>query len=165
MKNEWRNGHESEIEADRAPGRAFGADRPAGRILVVDDDIQMRDVICRYLQRHRFDVAPAENGQKALDLFRRVSWDLVVTDLEMPVMGGLALLNRIRELDGRIPVVIITGQDRTRVERLAPAAMAGAVLYKPFDLAILVKTVRQLIAPHRRRTDSLRRASSDPTLP
>lgn len=81
MKNEWGNGHESEIEAERAPGRAFGADRTDGRILVVDDDIQMRDVICRYLQRHRFDVAPAENGQKALDLFRRVSWDLVVTDL------------------------------------------------------------------------------------
>ncbi|MFZ0133181.1 MAG: response regulator [Desulfobacterales bacterium] len=102
------------------------------------------------------DVAAAENGQAALDLFQRRPFDLVVTDLQMPVMNGLKLMAGIKHESRHTPVVLMTGMNTPEVARFARAA--AAILYKPFGFDKLKKTVEQIFKFEER--DTARRAHS-----
>ena len=85
------------------------------RVLAVDDNAELRRLISLYLRRHGYEVSLAENGLQAWRMFRRAPYDLVITDLQMPVMDGAALLARIKALSPETPVVIVTGAIETAV--------------------------------------------------
>ena len=117
------------------------------RVLAVDDNPELRHLIALYLQRHGYEVALAENGHQAWQMFRRAPYDLVITDLQMPVMNGAALMARIKTLAPETPVVIVTGEIETAVRDMVDGhGPAQAVLAKPFDFDTLLKTVAALIA-------------------
>jgi len=78
------------------------------RILVVDDEPVQRELISGFLKKQAFDVVAAETGQKALELFRQDSIDLILTDQKMPHMSGLDLLQAVRAINPEIPVILIT---------------------------------------------------------
>ena len=78
------------------------------RDLVVDDSSIARDLIAEILESAGFDVATASDGREALERLRHFEADLVVSDVEMPVLGGFELLERIRAQSESLPVVMLT---------------------------------------------------------
>jgi DNA-binding NtrC family response regulator len=118
----------------------------AGRILVVDDEQMLRRVIRRGLVRAGFQVIEAENGVAALEQLRRERFDLVVSDVQMPVMDGVRLLEAISAAHAAVPVVLISGslEVRDKVE----ACRLGAIdfLKKPFNLTDLQQIARRAVS-------------------
>src|ERR1700704_6112526 len=95
--------------------------RPGGgsmaKILVIDDEQGIRDLLDTLLRRKGYDVVLAESGRKGLELFRRERPDVVVLDLKMPGMDGLAVLQQVRSLDPALPVIILTGAGTPETEQ------------------------------------------------
>lgn len=114
------------------------------RVLVVDDDRQMLILLAQYMSRLGYEVDLAADGREAFDLFRTGRFGLVVTDLQMPVLDGRALLEKIKSLSHRTPVVVITGQSAKQVERDGGVTRAAAILHKPFELGELEDTLHRV---------------------
>lgn len=131
------------------------ADRP-GRILVVDDELPLRE-LCRYsLTSAGHDVTLAESGEQALDLFSPGAFDLVLTDLMMPGMSGLDLLGRVLEADANVACVMITGS--ATIDTAVKAIKLGAFNYvsKPFTADELVALAEQALEVRRLRQEAAR---------
>ncbi|MBD3316857.1 MAG: response regulator, partial [Chitinivibrionales bacterium] len=94
------------------------------RILVVDDDTSMLGAITEVLKRSNYELDACSNGADALVAFKSKPFDLVVSDVKMPGMSGLELLEKIRGLDTEVPFVIITafGDVKTAVEAMKKGA-------------------------------------------
>jgi two-component system, NtrC family, response regulator AtoC len=120
------------------------------RILVVDDDPRLIELMSDFLKTlpNPPSVTVAENGQVALDAVKQERPDLVLLDLNMPVMNGLDALKHIRALDPSLPVVLVSGADcRTASEGLHTGVFA--YIPKPFDLRYMAHLVGLAL-----RTDS-----------
>ncbi|MBI3862850.1 MAG: response regulator [Planctomycetia bacterium] len=121
-------------------------------VLVVDDSGVDRILAGRLLERNSsWTVAYAGNGKEAIEQFRQQLPDLVVTDLQMPEMNGLELVERIRELHPGVPVVLMTGYGSEEIAR--EAIQRGAASYVPKQelAADLADTVGRLLATTRCR--------------
>ncbi|PFG96344.1 DNA-binding response OmpR family regulator [Saccharopolyspora erythraea NRRL 2338] len=116
----------------------------AARVLVVDDDTSVRDVVRRYLQRAGYAVELAGDGETALRLHAERKPDLVVLDLMLPGVGGLEVCRRLRER-GEVPVVMLTalGEESDRVVGLEQGADDYVV--KPFSPRELVLRVASIL--------------------
>jgi CheY-like chemotaxis protein len=121
---------------------------PAGRrrVLIVDDDPDMADTCARILRRSGHDCLTATSGRTALVLLRSHRPDLILADLRMPEMDGLALLTHVRRLAPRIPVIIVTAYGSAETARLAREAGAAAYLAKPFGVGELRDAVARALA-------------------
>ncbi len=102
-------------------------------ILVVDDDILVRKVLKKYISGLGYLVDTAEDGRGALDMLRSFSYDLVLTDLQMPRLGGIELLKEMFREYPDIPKIVLTGQGTN--DDIIAALKSGAYdfLYKPID--------------------------------
>lgn len=114
------------------------------KILVVDDEQNMRIALYEALSRSGHQVTLAENGRLALELIEQQPPDLVVTDIRMPEMDGIEMLQQIKARAPQLPVVIITGY--ATVETAVEAMKQGAVDYilKPFPVEVIDETVRKV---------------------
>lgn len=81
----------------------------SARVLVVDDEVEVRVLLSRRLQRLGYIVEEAGNGAEALDLVNKAAPDVVVTDMAMPCLDGLGLLKALRSIDSDLPVIVLTG--------------------------------------------------------
>ncbi|MBE0569731.1 MAG: sigma-54-dependent Fis family transcriptional regulator [Deltaproteobacteria bacterium] len=115
-------------------------------ILVVDDDPQMRSALKEAIHRIGHGAEVCENGLEALGRISRTSYSLVVTDMKMPGMDGLALLREIRRRSASQPVLVITGYGT--VENAVETMREGATNYllKPFSFEALKKAVESVMA-------------------
>lgn len=111
------------------------------RILVIDDEFQITRVLKRSLGAHRYDVRTASDGESGLDLFGDFHPDLVITDLNMPEMSGIAVCRAIRKLS-EIPIIVLSvkGDEKTKVDALD--AGADDYITKPFGMNELLARVR-----------------------
>ncbi len=111
------------------------------KILIVDDEAQITRVLRRSLTTHRYDVRTAADGQAALELFYDWKPDLVITDLSMPEMSGLALCREIRKTS-QAPIIVLSvkGEEHSKVEALD--AGADDYITKPFGINELMARVR-----------------------
>jgi CheY-like chemotaxis protein len=116
------------------------------RILVAEDNKSIQDVVSRILKFMGFEVALAGNGIEALSVFLDSSFDLVLTDLQMPNMDGWSLASRIKERSPNTPVVLMTGADRETVLKKVERGPVDSVLFKPFRLEALQRTVQGALA-------------------
>ncbi len=114
-------------------------------ILVVDDKELMRDSVGSTLQRAGFRVVTACDGESAVEIITRKRPDAVVSDLKMPGMGGLGLLEKIREIDDELPLVLMTAYGA--VDTAVKAIKLGAYDYitKPFEGDELLVAVKRAI--------------------
>ncbi|MBI4949523.1 MAG: sigma-54-dependent Fis family transcriptional regulator [Deltaproteobacteria bacterium] len=112
------------------------------KILITDDDGDLRELLTEAVKNWGYTVSVAKDGEEALRKLRMERYDIVITDLMMPVMDGLALLKRIKELDSEILVIIITGY--ATIETAVKAIEAGAYDYiaKPFRLDELMIVIK-----------------------
>ena len=114
------------------------------RILIIDDDLAVRDTLIAILEDRGYEVITAVNGQQGLAVFRRELPDLLVTDIVMPVKEGLQTIREIREERPDMKIIAISGGSRTeRHDFLEIARQLGAwdVIVKPFDAEDFVARV------------------------
>ncbi|GAA2386404.1 response regulator transcription factor [Dactylosporangium salmoneum] len=120
------------------------------RVLVVDDDPTVSDVVRRYLEREDFAVRLAGDGRAALDAYRAERPDLVVLDLMLPGIDGLEVCRRLRAQDPGLPIIMLTalGEESDRV--LGLEIGADDYVTKPFsprELVLRVQSVLRRAAP------------------
>jgi DNA-binding NtrC family response regulator len=113
------------------------------RILIVEDDDGHRQTLARHLSRSGWEVATAENGDRALGMFAAVAPHLVLTDIRMPGMSGLELLVRLRERSVTSPVIMMTAFGDMQVAIDAMKKGAYDYLVKPLDLDRLDQVVER----------------------
>ncbi len=124
-----------------------GTAGPVGaRVLVVDDDAGIREVLSQALRSHGWQSEGATDGRDALAQLGRQRFDVVVTDIQMPRMDGLALLRAIRSMAQPLPVVVQTTLLDPVLENLLMQAGAFRVLMKGGPLGDLLRTVAEASA-------------------
>jgi excisionase family DNA binding protein len=106
------------------------AGRP--RVLVVDDEASIRDLLSKTLALAEYDVDLAPDGRTALERLRIIQYDLLITDLKMPGVDGLAVIREARRLKADIPVIIITGFSTEASAIEAVNLGVSGYLTKPF---------------------------------
>jgi two-component system response regulator RpaA len=118
------------------------------RVLLVEDAPFLRFAFGRLLRLHGYDVMEAPDGREALDCVIDFHPDFVVTDLMMPVMSGVELIQRLRSDDrtANVPVLAISADPSTQAEMNARAAGAIDFVAKPVDLPTLLDRLRGLHA-------------------
>ncbi len=110
-------------------------------ILVVDDELLIRDLLYDFFTGQGWNISVADNGEKALDILNDKKIDLVLTDIKMPQMDGLTLTNRVKEEFPDIPVVVMTGYPSVDSAILALRAKVEDYIVKPFNINQLYKTI------------------------
>jgi len=108
-----------------------------GKVLVIDDDAQVRRVVRRLIEMEGHQVAEAESGKIALRLLANDPADLIITDIYMPEMDGIELLTRLRETLPEARLVAMSGGGVLPAHHMLDAAKALgaiAVIEKPFDI-------------------------------
>ncbi len=123
-----------------------------GRILIVDDELVVRDSLARWFASEGYEVTPVASAREALELAGR-DWDLALVDIKMPGMDGLQLQARLKESDPDVVIIIMTGY--ATVETAVEALKRGAYDYlaKPIDPDALVHLVHKAIEHRRARRD------------
>jgi two-component system chemotaxis response regulator CheY len=116
------------------------------RILTVDDSESVRSLVSNALRQAGFDVVEAVDGADALDKVS-IGFDMVITDINMPNIGGIELLAHLRARDDTrfTPVLVLTTESQRPLRDEAVAAGASGWVVKPFEPASLVAVVRRFI--------------------
>jgi excisionase family DNA binding protein len=115
-----------------APARATAPAAGHPRVLVVDDEASIRDLLSKTLALAEYDVDLAPDGRTALERLRIIPYDLLITDLKMPGVDGLAVIREARRLKADIPVIIITGFSTEASAIEAVNLGVSGYLTKPF---------------------------------
>ena len=115
------------------------------RILIVEDEPELQELLCAYLQDAGYAAAVAGDGAAALDLFRAQSFDLVLLDLMLPGMDGITLLREARKMGCQVPVLILTA--KSELEDRVTGLESGADYYltKPFDMQELLAVMKTIL--------------------
>jgi DNA-binding response OmpR family regulator len=111
---------------------------------MVDDEDRMRVLMEAYLKKEGFGVILAENGQKALDKFKKNSIDLVVLDIMMPVMDGWTVCRRLREISN-VPIIMLTAKAEDEDQLLGFQLGTDSYVTKPVSPNVLVAKVKALL--------------------
>src|SRR5205807_9921384 len=114
------------------------------RVLVVDDDPDIRELLFTALEDEGFEVVPAENGREALAVIKTFRPDVIVLDLMMPVMDGWQFANELRARDEDIPIVLLSAA--RDLKNHAREMNAADVIEKPFDLSELIPKIERVAA-------------------
>jgi DNA-binding response OmpR family regulator len=115
------------------------------KILVIDDDRGIRQLLDTLLRHKGYDVLLAEDGQRGLELFRRERPDVVVLDLKMPEMDGLTVLRHVRSLNLNQPVIIYTGASTSKTEQQIRALGITEIVKKEFSLDHLEDALKRAL--------------------
>ena len=115
------------------------------KILVIDDEEGIRNLLDTLLRRKGYDVVLAESGPTGLELFRRERPDVVVLDLKMPGMDGLTVLQQVHSLNPKQPVILLTGAGTTEVEQQVQAHGVTEYVEKEFSLHRLGDALKRLL--------------------
>jgi signal transduction histidine kinase/ActR/RegA family two-component response regulator len=130
------------------------------RLLVVDDEIFVRDLLRDILEGERCDVSIAESGSEALALFRETNFDGVFTDVGMPGMSGWELAREIRQINKKIPIAVITGWGEAVGSHEQKEAGVDWVVAKPFTADRIAELVRDINRSGHRVETSLANAAA-----
>ena len=115
----------------------------SARILVVDDEESIRDLCARVLTRAGYAVTTAPSGEDAVSTLATATFDLLISDIRMPGMSGLEVLERAKTAYPHIRVVLITGFGTPQILSRGQPPGADRILTKPFSTAELLAAVRE----------------------
>ena len=114
------------------------------KILVVEDDTTINQVICEFLKESNYAVTPVFDGGEALLQFEAESFDLVILDMMLPTMSGLDVLKEIRKTS-QIPVMMLTALDDEYTQLVSFNHLISDYVTKPFSPLILVKRIENIL--------------------
>ncbi len=127
-----------------------------GSILIVDDEMIVRDSLSKWFHEEGYEVGTAESAPQALKLVGQTHWDLALVDIKMPGTDGIELQRRLREASPELIVIIMTGY--ASVETAVAALKNGAYDYvtKPFDPDDIAHTVHNALSHRRAEKENVR---------
>ena len=115
-------------------------------ILLAEDDLIIRKSLAYYLNDSGFSVVQVENGVEAVEEIRKSKFDLIITDLNMPYMGGLEIINVVRnELKLDTPIIVLTSSGVEKVELESFNIGANEFVAKPFSPSVLKARINKLL--------------------
>jgi two-component system chemotaxis response regulator CheY len=120
----------------------FPATVAGKRVLVVDDDPDIRELLFTALEDEGFEVVPAANGREALSLIATFRPDVIILDLMMPVMDGWQFASEMRAREEDIPIVLLSAARDLRAH--AKTLAAAEIIEKPFDLSELLPKIARV---------------------
>ncbi len=123
-------------------------DKKDAKILVVDDDRHLADNLVEYLSKLGYQAVAAYGGREAVERFGKENFHLVITDLMMPEMGGLEVLEAIKAMDGNAIVLVITGYGTIQSAVVAIKEGAYDFIPKPFKMEELEVIVTRALERH-----------------
>ena len=135
---------ESEIPAEKNP-RPIPVPVRKKQVLLVDDNKAVLDVLSRMVALLGYDVTVARNGLEGGTLFITGSYDLVITDLQMPLMNGWELSRLVKERCPKTPVIVVTGLSNLNHRENANMNCVDAMIPKPFRLEELDRTLQRFL--------------------
>jgi DNA-binding NtrC family response regulator len=117
------------------------------KLLIIDDNKEILDALCEFLSKKKYDITSANNGLEGLKYIEKEQqqFDVVITDLIMPDISGVALISIIKKRYPDTLVIAITGWGE-HPEALATEAEADHVMEKPFELSELEKALKKLLS-------------------
>ncbi len=117
-------------------------------ILAIDDSRTMRDMLRFALSDAGFEVCLAEDGQQGLDALTDFTPDVIITDINMPVMDGFGLIEGVRKMDElrAVPILVLTTESSQELKQRARTAGATGWIVKPFDKVKLVNAIHKVAA-------------------
>ncbi len=117
------------------------------KLLIIDDNQELLAALYQFLSEKKYDVVSASDGLDGLKLFEaeKQGFDLIITDIVMPNISGLAIISIVKQKCPGIPVIAITGFGE-HPETLAVEAQADLVLEKPFELDELDDVIKDLLS-------------------
>lgn len=116
------------------------------KILIVDDSMSVRSHMRKVLVAADFSVSEAANGKRGLEMACRETFDLLIVDVNMPVMNGVEMIAEIRRVDDYVstPILVLTTESSMKVMKKGQAAGATAWMVKPFKPQLFVQSVEKL---------------------
>jgi two-component system chemotaxis response regulator CheY len=114
-------------------------------ILAVDDSQTMRDLVKETLEGAGYQVTLAENGQDGLEKFKQGKFDLIIADINMPVMDGITMIKKIREINSEIPIITLTTESEETKKQEGRKAGADGWIVKPFRPAQFLDIIKQIL--------------------
>src|SRR5215469_1271318 len=126
-----------------------------GRLLIVDDELSVRDSLAKWFHEEGYEVTTAENGNDALTCLAESRWDVALVDIKMHGIDGVELQRRIHEIDPQLIVIMMTGY--ASVETAVTALKNGAYDYvtKPLDPDEIAHLVRNALAHRRAQQENI----------
>lgn len=118
----------------------------AKKVLTIDDSKAIRDMVAFTLEPHGYQVVGAADGAEGLTKLRAENPDLVITDLNMPVMNGVDFIRNARQdaAGSGVPIVMLTTETKPEIKAEGKAAGATGWINKPFDAEMLVSVAKKL---------------------
>ncbi|WP_394822684.1 PleD family two-component system response regulator [Pendulispora albinea] len=111
---------------------------PPKRAIIADDDADHRRLLASVIRRAGFEVLEAQNGEELLDMYDgQHPPDVIVTDLMMPRVSGFGVIEKLRDLESSVPIVLVSAVGDDNMDVLARDLGAAAMVHKPFDFAVL----------------------------
>ena len=114
------------------------------KILVVEDDKIIREGICEYLSEFGYEMYEAEDGRKALNIFKDKDINLIILDIQIPLLNGLEVLKEVRK-ESKIPILMLTAFSDEEYKISAFSSLADGYIEKPFSLPVLKVRIDSLI--------------------
>jgi two-component system OmpR family response regulator len=148
------------VSGSSRPGRPARGSTPEARLLVVDDEPNIRELLSASLRFAGFEVETAADGQQALALAETYRPDLLVLDVMMPGLDGFGVVRRMRQAGRRTPVVFLTARDAAE-DKISGLTLGGDdYVTKPFSLDEVLARIRAVL----RRTGGAQQAPESPRL-
>lgn len=116
------------------------------KILAVDDSEPMRQMIAQTLISGEHDVVLAADGEEGVKKFAEGGFDLVITDINMPVLDGFGLVREIRQSDNSVPILALTTESEDEKRRSGAAAGVDGWIVKPFKPAQFLAIIKQVLS-------------------
>lgn len=114
-------------------------------ILVIDDSLTMRQLIKMVLTTYGHTITEAANGEEGVDFFHKNKYDLVVTDINMPRMNGIGVIQEIRKVNATIPIIVVTTESEEIMRKQGFAAGANGWVIKPFKPPQFAEIIKKIL--------------------
>lgn len=124
------------------------------KILIVDDEEQIRNILRMYLVREGYEISEAEDGEKGLKLFYEKPFDLVILDVMLPKKDGWSILREIKKYT-ETPVIMLTARDDSEDEVFGFEMGADDYITKPFNNKVLLARVKSLLRKSNNSVESI----------
>ncbi|EPG75498.1 response regulator receiver domain protein [Leptospira fainei serovar Hurstbridge str. BUT 6] len=115
------------------------------RILAVDDSATMRSLVQQTLGMGGYDVLLASDGKEGIEKFGEGPFDLVITDINMPVMDGITFIRELRKIDTKVPILTLTTESEESMKQNGAAAGANGWIVKPFRPIQFLDIIKQVL--------------------
>lgn len=116
------------------------------RILAVDDSETMRGMVRQTLEIAGYEVDLANDGEEGAKVFSQNKYDLVISDVNMPIMDGITMIREIRKIDQDVPILTLTTESEDEMKQKGKDAGANGWIVKPFRPAQFLDIIRQILS-------------------